>query len=103
MQVAVSDLEREFPGRVRIANVDATLPASREAVARHGFRTHGLVVTAGDGAVLLAQPDHDTDIAGVRSVLLRHLGQASSAAPPPATPQGDAGSSFAGTRAPSPQ
>ena len=65
----VSGLEQAFPGKVSARNVDAATPGARQAIKDLGFRSHGLVVRAKDGRVLLKQPDHTVDIEAVKRAL----------------------------------
>jgi hypothetical protein len=65
----VSGLEKEFPGKVKAHNVDATTPESKKIVQDLGFKSHGLVIRSSDGKVLWKQPDHDVRIADVRQAV----------------------------------
>lgn len=69
LKPAVSGLEQAFPGRVSAKNVDASTPESRKAIKDLGFRSHGLVVRAKDGRVLLKQPDHTVNVEVVMQAL----------------------------------
>jgi hypothetical protein len=69
VQVAVSDLEQEFPGALVATNIDATTPESKRSVQELGFSNHGLVIRSGDGVVLWKRPDHEVDVAEVRGAL----------------------------------
>jgi hypothetical protein len=69
LKPAVSGLEQAFPGKVAARNVDAATPDARRAIKDLGFRSHGLVVRAKDGQVLLKQPDHTVDINAVKRAL----------------------------------
>jgi hypothetical protein len=66
---AVSGLEKEFPGKVKAQNVDATTPDSKKVVKEMGFDNHGLVIRSSDGKVLWKQKDHDVDMNDVRSAI----------------------------------
>jgi len=66
---AVSGLEKEFPGKVKAANVDAFSPEGKQAVGELGFENHGLVIRDGGGKVLFKQADHSVDIEEVRRAL----------------------------------
>jgi hypothetical protein len=69
----VSGLEKEFPGRVRAQNLDATTPENRKVVRSLGFENHGLVVRSSEGKVLWKQPDHEVKIEDVRSELKKRI------------------------------
>jgi len=66
---AVSGLEQEFPGKVNTRNVDATTPEGVKAARDLGFKSHGLVVRADDGRVLMKQADHTVDMAKIRKMI----------------------------------
>jgi len=70
---AVSGLEQAFPGKVSAHNVDAATPDAQQAIKDLGFRSHGLVVRAKDGSVLLKQPDHTVDVEAVKRALQEML------------------------------
>jgi hypothetical protein len=63
----VSGLEKEFNGRVKGQNVDATTPESKKVIKDLGFETHGLVIRSADGKVLWKQKDHDVQVDDVRN------------------------------------
>ena len=65
----MSGLEKEFNGRVKGQNVDATTPESKKVIKDLGFETHGLVIRSPEGKVLWKQKDHDVQIDDVRSKL----------------------------------
>ena len=65
----MSGLEKEFPGRVKAQNVDATTPESKKEVQALGFETHGLVIKSADGKVLWKEADHTVKIEDVRKEL----------------------------------
>lgn len=69
MQRAVSVLDEEFPERIHTHNVDATTPESKEIVQTLGFGNHGLVIRSSDGKSLWSQPDHEVDMAQVRTAI----------------------------------
>jgi hypothetical protein len=69
LKPAVSGLEQAFPGKVSAGNVDASTPEARKAIKDLGFRSHGLVVRAKDGRVLLKQPDHTANVEAVKRAL----------------------------------
>jgi hypothetical protein len=66
---AVSGLEKEFEGKVKARNVDATTAESKKEIAALGFTTHGLVIRSADGKPLLKQADHTVDMDVVRKEL----------------------------------
>lgn len=65
----MSGLEKEFSGRVKAQNVDATTPESKKAIQDLGFETHGLVIRSSDGKVLWKQADHNVRMEDVRREL----------------------------------
>ncbi|MDP6932563.1 MAG: hypothetical protein QGG40_06575 [Myxococcota bacterium] len=65
----MSGFEQEFPEQVRIANIDATTPESKTAVAALGFQSHGLVVRSAGGEELFKQADHSVNVDEVRAAL----------------------------------
>lgn len=65
----MSGLEKEFKGRVKGQNVDATTPDSKKMIKDLGFETHGLVIRSTEGKVLWKQKDHDVQMDDVRSAL----------------------------------
>lgn len=69
----VEELAREFPGRVRAHNRDATAPEQAERMRRLGFDSHGMVIESADGAVLWRQADHRVNIEDARAALRRLL------------------------------
>ena len=71
---AVSGLEQEFPGKVSTRNVDATTPEGVKAAKELGFKSHGLVVRADDGRVLMKQADHTVDMETIRKTIHASLG-----------------------------
>jgi hypothetical protein len=72
----VSGLEKEFPGKVKTQNLDATTPENRKIVRTLGFENHGLVIRAADGKVLWKQADHEVNIDDVRAAIRRLLAAA---------------------------
>ena len=74
MKPAVSELRREFPGKVTPHNVDATQPEARASVKELGFKSHGLVIRDLNGRTLWKQPDHQVRIESVRAALHEILG-----------------------------
>jgi hypothetical protein len=66
-------LEREYKGRVRGQNLDATTEENKKIVRSLGFENHGLVVRSADGKVLWKQPDHEVQMEDVRRELHRLL------------------------------
>ena len=71
---AVSGLEQDFPGKVTAHNVDATTSEGVEAAKNLGFKSHGLVVRAEDGRVLIKEADHTVDMEAVRKTIRTSLG-----------------------------
>jgi hypothetical protein len=71
---AVSGLEQEFPGKVSTRNVDATTPEGVKAAKDLGFESHGLVIRADDGRVLMKQADHTVEMEAIRKTIRAILG-----------------------------
>ena len=71
----MSGLEKEFPGKVKAENLDATTPENKKIVKSLGFETHGLVIRSSDGKVLWKQPDHEVKMDEVRAELKKRLGR----------------------------
>lgn len=69
MVPAVSGLEQEFPGKVSARSVDATTSEGVKAAKDLGFKSHGLVVRADDGRMLMKQADHTVDIETIRKTI----------------------------------
>ena len=69
----MSGLEREYDGRVRGQNLDATTPENKKIIQSLGFENHGLVIRSADGKVLWKQPDHEVKMEDVRRELGRLL------------------------------
>jgi hypothetical protein len=65
----VSGLEKEYEGRVKGSNVDATTPEAKKAVKDLGFETHGVAIRSAEGKVLWKQADHSVDMDDVRKAL----------------------------------
>ena len=65
----MSGLEKEFPGKVKAQNVDATTPENKKIVQELGFKSHGLVIRSSDGKVLWKQPDHDVNMDDARKAI----------------------------------
>jgi hypothetical protein len=68
----VSGLEKEFPGKVKGRNLDATIPEIRSVVKGLGFQSHGLVIRSAEGKTLYKQPDHDVSMVTAR-IAIRDL------------------------------
>ena len=65
----MSELEKEFPGKIVAANVDATTPQSKEIVKDLGFKNHGLVIRSSKGEALWQQPDHQVVVDDLKTAL----------------------------------
>ena len=63
----MSELETEFPGKVKAQNVDATTPEAVKAIKTLGFKNHGLVIRDTKGKVLWKEPDHTVKIEDARA------------------------------------
>jgi len=66
---AVSGLEKDYAGRVKAQNVDATTPEAKKVIKEMGFDNHGLVIRSSDGKVLWKQKDHEVKMEDVRKAL----------------------------------
>ena len=69
----MSELENEFPGQVKVQNVDATTPDAVKTIKRLGFKNHGLVIRSARGKVLWKEPDHTVKIEDARAELEKLL------------------------------
>ncbi len=67
----MSGLAKEYAGKVRGENVDATTDENKKVVQELGFKSHGLVIRSSDGRVLWKQPDHEVKMEDVRRELDR--------------------------------
>ncbi len=65
----MSGFEAEFPGKIKAQNVDATTPASLQAIKSLGFKNHGLVIRSAKGKVLWKQADHTVKVEDVRAAI----------------------------------
>ena len=65
----MSGLEKEFEGRAKGQNVDATTAEAKKTVRELGFGTHGLAIRSADGKVLWKQADHEVKMDDVRTAL----------------------------------
>ena len=65
----MSGLEREYAGRVRGENLDATTPENEKVVQELGFESHGIVIRSADGKVLWKEADHTVKMDDVRREL----------------------------------
>ena len=65
----MSGLEKDYKGRVRGQNLDATTEDNKKIVQSLGFENHGLVIRSSDGKVLWKQPDHQVKMEDVRREL----------------------------------
>lgn len=69
MKPAVSELRKDFPGKVTPHNVDATQPEAKASIQELGFKSHGIVIRDLNGTVLWKQADHQVRIESVRTAL----------------------------------
>ncbi len=65
----MSGLEKEFEGRVKGYNVDASTPEAKKAIQSLGFENHGAVIRSSDGKVLWKEPDHEVRMDDIRKAL----------------------------------
>jgi thioredoxin-like negative regulator of GroEL len=69
LKPAVSGLEKEYEGKVKAANVDASTPEAKKAVQELGFKSHGLVIRDAQGKAVFKQPDHTVNLDEARKAL----------------------------------
>ena len=69
LKPAVSGLEKEYAGRVKGQNVDATTAESKKVIQSLGFDSHGLVIRSAEGKVLWKQKDHEVKMDDVHKAL----------------------------------
>ena len=69
----MSGLEREYAGKVRGENLDATTPENTKIVQELGFESHGIVIRSAGGKVLWKEADHMVKMEHVRQQLDRLL------------------------------
>jgi len=69
----VSGLEKEYQGKVRGENLDATTTENQNLVRQLGFENHGLVIRSPQGKVLWKQADHNVQMEDVRREIDRLL------------------------------
>ncbi|MGH9316061.1 MAG: hypothetical protein ACRD1P_02985 [Thermoanaerobaculia bacterium] len=65
----MSGLDKEYPGRAKGQNVDATTPESKKVIKELGFDNHGLVIRSPEGKVLWKQKDHEVRMDDVHKAL----------------------------------
>jgi hypothetical protein len=73
VKVAVSDLEKEFPGEVKAVNLNARDEASQKVIKDAGFKTHGLIIRDANGEIVWKQADHTVKMKGVRKEIRKLL------------------------------
>ena len=73
MKVAVSDLEKEFPGDVKAVNLNARDEESQKVIKGQGFQTHGLIIRNAKDEVVWKQPDHKVKMKQVRAEIRKLL------------------------------
>ena len=74
MKVAVSDLEKEFPGDVKAVNLNAREEESQKVIKEQGFQTHGLIIRYANDEVVWKQADHKVKMDDVRAEIRKLLG-----------------------------
>jgi len=65
----VSGLDKEYAGKVRGQNLDATTEENEKICKELGFSSHGLVIRSADGKVLWKEADHKVKMDEVRKEL----------------------------------
>ena len=69
LKPAVSGLEKEFAGKVKAINVDASSPGAQKAIQELGFKSHGLVIRDVQGKAVFKQADHTVNLDETRKAL----------------------------------
>jgi hypothetical protein len=67
VKVAVSDLEKEFPGDVKAVNLNAREEESQKVIKDAGFQTHGLIIRDANDEIVWKQADHKVKMDEVRA------------------------------------
>ena len=65
----MSGLDKEYAGKVRGQNLDATTEENEKICKELGFSSHGLVIRSADGKVLWKEADHKVKMDEVRKEL----------------------------------
>jgi hypothetical protein len=73
VKVAVSDLEKEFPGDVKAVNLNARDEEAQKVIKDAGFKTHGLIIRDANGEIVWKQADHTVKMDEVREEIRRLL------------------------------
>jgi hypothetical protein len=73
VKVAVSDLEKEFPGEVKAVNLNARDEESQKVIKDAGFKTHGLIIRDANDEIVWKQADHTVKIDEVRKEIRKLL------------------------------
>lgn len=63
---SVAALEKDFPGKVRTESLDISSPEVKKMVQMLGFKDHGLVIRARNGAVLYKDAGHEFKAEAIR-------------------------------------
>jgi thioredoxin-like negative regulator of GroEL len=69
LKPAVSGLEKEYEGKVKAVNVDASSPEAKKAIQELGFKSHGLVIRDAQGKAVFKQADHTVNLDETRKAL----------------------------------
>jgi hypothetical protein len=73
VKVAVSDLEKEFPGEVKAVNLNARDEESQKVIKDAGFKTHGLIIRNAHDEIVWKQADHTVKMKQVRAEIRKLL------------------------------
>ena len=69
----MSDLEKQFPGKVKAENVSARDAEAQKVIKEEGFQTHGLLILDANDKVVFKQPDHKVKMDKVRAEIRKRL------------------------------
>lgn len=69
----MSDLEKQFPGKVKTENLSAREESSQKVIKEAGFQTHGLLIRDAKGDVVFKQADHHVKMKEVRAEIRKLL------------------------------
>lgn len=69
LKPAVSGLEKEYEGKVKALNVDASTAVAKKEIQELGFKSHGLVIRDARGKAVFKQPDHSVNLDEARRAL----------------------------------
>jgi hypothetical protein len=73
VKTAVSGLENEFAGAVKVENLNARDPESQRVIKEAGFENHGLIIRNTKNEIVWKQADHTVKIDDVRAAIRKLL------------------------------